>query len=49
MAIRTASPPITPPAIAPTFVFFLDPLGVGDPVAGSTRVAARVGKDDLIL
>jgi hypothetical protein len=47
-AIKTTNPPTTPPAIAPTFVFFEELLGVGDAVAGRARVAALVGKDALM-
>jgi hypothetical protein len=49
MAMRPASPPTVPPAMAPTFVFFPELLGVGDPVAGRARVAALVAKEVVIL
>jgi hypothetical protein len=45
-AIRAASPPTTPPAIAPTLVFLEGSEGVGVVVpVGTVRVAARAEND----
>lgn len=48
MAMSTTSPPTVPPAIAPTFDFFEELPEVGEPVAGTARVAVRVDEVNLI-
>jgi hypothetical protein len=47
--MRTASPPIVPPAIAPIFDFFGGLLGADDVVTGRTRVGDRRAEDEVAL